>query len=210
MTGQLEQRLLNVWIQASQLKRYLSRPDAPPAIKECKALFDKANLVDEPFEPSVDSENGERNQVPVPAELRSIIPDRNVVLHARYKSQGVVYTRFSTHLGNSLIYYHSKGDRTSDAVPGSIQHILERGKRIIFSVQRHLPKHPHIFDPFSPYPNFPAKLYSCQMSASLEIVELDWVVSHFARWQIFSDHVAIVSLSKVCISCSFLCHIPSR
>ena len=195
MIGQTEQRLVNVWIQASRLRRWLARPDSPPAVRECKALFDKATQQSATF---IDhSEHDTGCKVPVPAELRGVIPQKTVVLLARYKINGVIYARSSTYLGNSLIYYHSKGDKRSVAVPGGIQHILEVDNRIVFAVRHHLPKEPCIIDPFTPYPDFPAKLYSSQMSDSLELVELDWVVSHFARWQIYAGHVVIVSLSKV-------------
>jgi len=42
MLGQLESTMLFSFIRAGKLRCWLSRPDCPPVIKECKALFDKA------------------------------------------------------------------------------------------------------------------------------------------------------------------------
>jgi hypothetical protein len=201
MIGQLEPRLLDVWIQACQLRRWIARPDAPPAIKECKVLFDKVNPMDTLSEVNHFEDEPTKHAI-IPAALRSIIPDQHITLYARYKHNGVIYSRSSTHIGNSLIYYHQSG-WIGEAVPGSIQHIVQKDKKIVFAVKRHLPKHPDLVDPFSFYPDFPARLYSSNLSEILELVDFESVVSHCARWQIFADHVVILSLSKVCTSPHF-------
>ena len=41
-TGQLEATLFRSFLRAGKVKRWLAREDCPPAIKECKSLFDKA------------------------------------------------------------------------------------------------------------------------------------------------------------------------
>ena len=68
-----------------------------------------------------------------------------------------------------------------------------------FAVQRQLPARQDVVDPFEPYIHFPAKLYSSGMGDALEIVEVDWIMCHFARWQMSSEHVVVLSLSRVCI-----------
>jgi len=42
LTGEMETTIVHTFIKAGKLKRWLSRPDCPPVIKECKILFDKA------------------------------------------------------------------------------------------------------------------------------------------------------------------------
>jgi hypothetical protein len=143
----------------------------------------------------------DRRQAPVPNDLRSLVSGNKITLQARFKHDGIVYSRSSTHLGNSLIYFHPKGEKTL-VVPGSIKYIIRKTQdQVLFAVQRHVELPKNTLDPFAQYPYFPAKLHSAIL-ADLEIVKVDWVMSHFARWQISSQHVVIVSLSKV--SCLFL------
>jgi len=40
--GEMETTMVHTFIKAGKLKQWLSRPDCPPVIKECKILFDKA------------------------------------------------------------------------------------------------------------------------------------------------------------------------
>ncbi|KAG2746130.1 hypothetical protein P692DRAFT_201719053, partial [Suillus brevipes Sb2] len=102
--------------------------------------------------------------------------------------------------GNSQVLFYPQGDRLSSPVPSSIQHIYATPTgELVFAVHRQLPldRHDHTIDPFSVYPNFPAKLYSSSFSNSLETIKVSWVISHFARWQISSDHVVALSLCRV-------------
>jgi hypothetical protein len=136
-----------------------------------------------------------RDATNVPIDLRSLVGEKKIALRARYKHQGIVYSRSSAHLGNSLIYFYPHGVK-SEKVPGSIKYIVHKQGKILFAVQRHLDIPNDVVDPFKPYPYFPAKLYRSTL-ADLELVEIDWVLSHFARWQISQDHVVVLSLSKV-------------
>ena len=68
---------------------------------------------------------------------------------------------------------------------------------MLFSVRRQDVVHPSVVYPFKAYPHFPAKLYSSGIQDTLEVVHIDWVLCHFARWQMSSDHVVILSLSRV-------------
>jgi hypothetical protein len=96
-----------------------------------------------------------------------------------------------------LIYFHPEG-RTSDEVPGVIKYIVNSGDHVLFAVQRHLDTPTNLSDPFERYPYVPAKLYRTAL-AELELVKIDWVVSHFARWTLTSEYVVVLSLSKVSV-----------
>ncbi|KAG0699831.1 hypothetical protein DFH29DRAFT_754332, partial [Suillus ampliporus] len=154
------------------LHRWLSRPDCSPAIQECKFLFDSTYA---------------------PKSAGTL-----AILRARLKFNGIVYSRASTHVGNSQVFYYSQGDRLSSPVPGSIQHIYATPTgELVFAVHKLLPRHDQSIDPFAMYPHFPAKMYSSSSSSHLENVKVSWVVSHFARWAVSSDTVVILSLSRV-------------
>ncbi|KAJ3495364.1 hypothetical protein NLJ89_g10637 [Agrocybe chaxingu] len=107
--GQLEATMLSVYSKMANLRHWLARPESPEFRKRCKAIFDKAfNMLSEnDFEDDLlpDTAFG-----PVPPLLRSIVSDKKVALRARYKSNGVVFSRH----------------RRADVAFGSIEHIITR------------------------------------------------------------------------------------
>jgi hypothetical protein len=195
--------MLRSFIKAASLKRWLGRSDCPPAIKECKVLFDKAYASKKDEYPGLAplgddiEESNEQRFVSVPSDLQPLINGSKVMLRARCHLHGVVYARSSTHLGNSLVHFYPGGNKSSPPIPGSIKYIFATQNTVAFAVQRHLNMRPGTVDPFAAYPDFPARLYASTLADELEVVELDWVTCHFARWQISSEHVVVLSLSKV-------------
>ena len=102
-------------------------------------------------------------------------------------------------MGNSQIFFYPNGDRSLTPVPTNIKYIYGTlTGEMLFAVQRHLPLdlHDRTIDPFSMYPDFPAKLYSTNFQSRLEKVKVSWAVSHFARWAVSDCHAVILSLSR--------------
>jgi hypothetical protein len=207
-TGEMESTMLNTFVKAGKLKRWLARPDCPAVIKECQILFDKAYAPKIPdYNDINDGGNGvftdtlyaEDHPTPrtVPNELRPLAQKLKAIMRARLRHNGVIYADSSTHLGNSLNHFYTNGDRSKSPTPGCIKYIFERQGEMVFAVQRQLNAHPNVVDPFEPYPHFAAKLYSSHLSQTLELVHVNWVMCHFARWQISSEHVVVLSLSRV-------------
>ncbi|KAF8589288.1 hypothetical protein K439DRAFT_1333119, partial [Ramaria rubella] len=98
------------------LQRWLGRSDCPPAIKECKLLFDKA------YAPQCDeyiSSNLDQNflssskPVPVPCDLQHLVKQPKVIFHAWLPFGCIIYARYSTHCGNSLVFFYPSGDKTT-------------------------------------------------------------------------------------------------
>jgi hypothetical protein len=104
-----------------------------------------------------------------------------------------------------LILFHPNGIETHE-VPGVIQYIFNTvSKETFFAVQRHLDAPHDLPDPYKMYPYFPAKIYQSNL-AEMELVKVDWVVSHFARWTMMPDRpdiVVVLSLSKVDVELTF-------
>lgn len=50
---------------------------------------------------------------------------------ARMWHKGILYTRASTHVGNSLILYHPEGKMDTVPIPGSIQSISKDNRLIV-------------------------------------------------------------------------------
>jgi hypothetical protein len=200
--------MLYSFIKTSKLRCWLGRPDSPPAIQECKVLFDKMSapksatslgeeFAEDPLDDSLQAPSSAR-AVTVSEDLYALIKRCTAILRAHLKFDGVIYSRASTHIGNSQVFFYPQGDRLSSPVPGSIRHIYATPTgELVFAVHKLLPLHDQTIDPFAMYPHFPAKMFSSSFSSHLENVKVSWVVGHFARWAVSSDTVVILSLSRV-------------
>jgi len=181
--GELEIVMLESFIRQGRLHRWMSRDDCPESIRECSKNLDKqSRRADYSSSPSV----------AFPRDLASLIRCKRGSLHAYHRVGEIMFSRSSTHTGNSLIGYYPQGEATSPPVYGSIQYIFSIDGKVRFAARRHLPA-TVTFDRFVLYPHFPAKLFSSKMGG-LEIVHLDWVIGHFARWRFNSDLVVALPL----------------
>ncbi|KIM53380.1 hypothetical protein SCLCIDRAFT_35858, partial [Scleroderma citrinum Foug A] len=100
----------------------------------------------------------------------------------------------STHQGNSLIMFYPGGRQSSPPIPGCIKYIFKDNGRILLGVQHQLPAGADAINPFQHYPYFPAHLYSAQMGEDLEVVHLEWVMCHYARWHLSEKYDVILPL----------------
>jgi hypothetical protein len=178
-------------------------PDCPQLLKSCKKMFDRAyGGPDSLHDDEMDLDNADRSSTATPDDLRSATGLRNAVLSARHWYNGTLYSRASTHVGNSLVYYHADGIAASDPIPGSIKYIYRpKDGTITYAIQRQVPVSNGTLDPFRHYPDIPAKLYSSQLSDSLDLVRPDWVVAQYARWVMHADYAVVMSLCQVSIFC---------
>lgn len=192
-SGQLEATMLHSFLRAGHLRHWLERPDCPPAIAECKILFDKLSLssIEEPENP-----RRETHATNIPSDLAVLLAGRKVSTQARLTYDGHVYARSATHLGNSRILYYPNGDITAAPVPGEIKYIFTHEGKRSFAVHCTLSAENVTLDPFRHY-NFPIKLYSTKLFEGLEEVQVDWVVGHFASYPFSPNRVAVLSLSLV-------------
>lgn len=228
--GEMESTVLQSFFRAAKIRHWLARPDCPPAIKECKELFDKhftharqdnergnpeqVNDEDvfvhldqplnagEPMDVDDEAVAAEAEQPELltesnlPVELREL-SGRLISMQARLRVRNVVFATSSAHVGNSLVLFYPNGNRMAKAVPGSIKYIVTIGRSAPrFAVQRQQPVALGVIDPFQPYHDFPAKLYSSQLHSSLDWIDVDWVDCHYARYPMSSQHVAVLSLSR--------------
>ena len=199
--GEMEQTALHAFIHSARLKSWFARADHPPAISACKELFDKY-VQPGNAESSYSSTVSEKRPASscTPSDLFPLVSQSHVVLHARYTFGGVVFSRHSTHMGNSLIIFYPSGNLQLFPVPGSIKYIFEHVGHVHFAVQQQLPSK-HGADPFHHYPHFLAQLYSCCMSDSLEMIHPAWVLSHYAWWRFSPQCDVILTLAQVCHFC---------
>ena len=198
--------MVHTFIKAGKLKWWRARPDCPPVIKECKILFNKAHApkVHDVVSGINDDRDGvfmetsftDDHPAPciIPDELRCFTKKAKVVMHTQLRHHGIIYAISSTHLSNSLILFYLHSNKSKSLIPGCIKFIFEQGQ-LVFTVQCQLEAAQGILDPFEPYSHFLTKLYSSCLSEELVVVHVDWVLCHFARWQISSEHIVVLSLS---------------
>jgi hypothetical protein len=179
------------FIRAGRLKSWLTRPGCPPAIQECKRIFDK--LVGNAYDTQTEH--------PMPPTPPAQLDEESISSPeiARWQHGRIGFARSSTHRGNSQILFYAGGDRHTPPVPGVIKSIQLRGERVVFMANRYLPVADEVVDPFRHYPHMEIKLYSAVLEPD-EFVELDWILAHFASYPFQQDCVAIVSLSRVSFS----------
>jgi len=210
--GELEQTVLESFIQGSRLRHWLARPDCPTAIKECKVLFDKYITNSGVSSGDIFSDVAGRAKQAAPTDLQLLTSQKCMVLHARTDFGGIVFSRYSTHQGNSLIMFYPGGSQSSPPIPGRIKYIFKDNGRTQLAVQCQLPAGADAINPFECYPYFPARLYSAQVDEDLEVVHLQWVMCHYARWHLSEKYDVILPLLQVSIDtghCTFYLHITT-
>lgn len=184
---------MHVHIKKSKIKQWLSHPECPAFIKQCKNIFDKALGT-----AGKEKTPAESAFVSTPRNLRSLFPDTTIALLARHVIGELMFSRRSTHIGNSLILYYPGGRKNLPTVPGSIEYIIARKNQPpVFAVHRQLPAPPGSIDPFKPYAHFHASVFSATLSPDLILVQLDWVKSHYGRWKMNDKVVAVLPLARV-------------
>jgi hypothetical protein len=193
----LEATMHSSYLKAAKLKAWLSRPDCPPIIRECKSLFDKLfhhrNEPEDAIQDAVQDKSGNL-AVNVEQPVSFLLADANAIQRARVEYDGVVYARSSSHLGNSYIHFFPNGAKNLDPIPASIKHIFVRSGNTSLAVIRHLPASAP--DPFRYYCDLPIKLWSSKLAEDMEVIELDWVAGHVACWEWSSEHCVFLDLSR--------------
>lgn len=194
--------MLSAFSKAAKLKHWLSRPDCPQFLRECKVVFDKA--FSKPSLTTLDDlDFPDSAYAKPPAGLRPLLSDLLVAVRAHHKFNNAIFSRSSTHQGNSLILFYPNGDRSLSPIPASIQYIVCRqSKEVIYAVRRQ-EECQATCDPFQFYPHFPAKVYSPILSPCLEVVHPEWVFSHYARWKLDPNRVIILTLSRASLNFCF-------
>ena len=196
--GQLESSLTKSFIAASKLRRWLNRTDAPFFIKECKAVFDKAfGLTSKESAVLANPETLGGTDTLTPSDLYPLVKQDRVALRAHASYAGTNYSRSSTHVGNSLIIYWARGDVSGAPSVGSIKYIYNTADSVKLAVQRQVAAPDGTVNPFHPYPDYHAQIYSSQMSSVLEEVQFSWVVGHCARWHMSTELCVVLPLLRV-------------
>jgi hypothetical protein len=168
------------YMRGANLRRWLKRPDCPEVVRQFKRLFDQAFTPKKPQE-----------------KVLQDSPKSKQLEHAYYTYNGVIFSRSSTHLGNSLVLFYPTPSSTTP-VAGSIQKIETSGNQTYFFIKRQTMLPSSAYNPFRRYTSFPATVYSAKMDDGPDVrVCPQSVVSHVARFNFSSERAVIVNLSRV-------------
>ncbi|KAJ3926665.1 MAG: hypothetical protein NXY57DRAFT_867152, partial [Lentinula lateritia] len=176
--GPMESTIIKSWARTANLRRWLHRPDCPQAIKQVQVIFNKC------FVP-----------VNAPRFTEDFVQAKG--LHRAYvQSNGVNFSGVETHIGNATIIYRSAASEIP--IPGQIQFIenapTRSALRLHVRAYRQLPT--NIYDPFLQYPYLQSATYLSRLSDTEEIISLDNVVSHAARFDYSHGRSVFVNLSR--------------
>ncbi|KAF5317882.1 hypothetical protein D9758_018788 [Tetrapyrgos nigripes] len=178
--GVMESTIMKTLARTANIRRWLRRPECPEAVKQLKVLFDKC------FVPA---------NAPPPQEENHEMKG-NFCAYAKHKC--INFSGVHTHSGNSHIIYRPVG--SPSAIAGQIEVIedmsAERGTPILVHVRPFLPLVKPLSDPFLCYPHFQATTYSSQLSDEKDIIGLDRIISHAARFDYSYGRSVLVDLSR--------------
>ncbi|KAE9392362.1 hypothetical protein BT96DRAFT_830726 [Gymnopus androsaceus JB14] len=178
--GVMESTMIKTLVRTANIRHWLHCPDCPEAIKQLKVLFDKS------FVPA-----NATSQTKEFVEMKG-------TRRAYASFDGVNFSGVDTHAGNANIFYRPSPNQTP--VAGQIQWIENKptpdGTILHLHVQPYERLSKHLYDPFLRYPHFSATTYSSTLSASANIITLDAIVAHAARFDYSLGRSVLVNLSR--------------
>jgi hypothetical protein len=173
----MEATIIKSVTRTANIRRWLGRPDCPEAVCQLKVMFDKC------FKPA----NGmvKQENRPTKGSTRA---------HAKLDSTN--FSRSKTHPGNATIIYRPSPDERP--IAGVIQEIHNETNSSLIRLHvqpfESLPK--HLYDPFLRYPHLSAKTYSSTLREEADVISLDAIVSHAARYDYTHNRSVLVNLCR--------------
>ncbi|KAJ3766154.1 hypothetical protein FB446DRAFT_654216 [Lentinula raphanica] len=222
--GMFEYTLLHSFIKGASFRQWLLRSDCPPLLQYCGELLDKAYGYntqttsfdgDDAYDPS-DQDTVNLDELGKTGSSRHIIstPPTSELIRLTGTDDIQCFSRIAAPngnyaiapsvgkagVGNSYICYEIPGThREVDWSAGQIQHIFRQDGRMYMAIKRSKKIPLTTADPFRSFwkDGFCAKMVSLAFSKNLEIVEVDRVIAHTARWELTADHAVVLNLSRV-------------
>jgi hypothetical protein len=203
-----EQTIVGAFTLGCRTRHWLSRPDCPDAIKKCKELYDSAYRKTDAVPVNEDSVDpsplspGKRKPIQLESRLASQLNIDHAIVRCYYPHLNVYFSPSETHLGNSLVTFRLPGDPQEQIRYGSIQLIYwDDGSGWKFVIRQQCPKPPQsqdsIHDIFAEYPDFPAQMCLVELTDEIDVIKVDDIVGHYARWDWSEDYCAVLRLDKV-------------
>jgi len=175
----MECTIMKTVVRTANIRRWLRRPDCPEAVRQLKLLFDKC------FIPA--------NATSEDHELRPMKGSRR----AYAKLDGVNFSPSSTHAGNATIIYRaSPGARPIGGQIQQIKNVGLNGTTVQIHVRPYELLSKSLYDPFLRYPHLLAKTYSSTLGETEDVIGLEDIVAHAARFDYSHNRTVLVNLSR--------------
>ncbi|KAJ3847686.1 hypothetical protein EV368DRAFT_50719 [Lentinula lateritia] len=217
--GEFEHTLLHSFCTGAFFRQWMMRPNAPPFLRYCQKLIDKAYNYDHrpsdhsasnaPDQSSVTPDLIASNFTLTPKTTIASVPELTNLLGTEPfesfsripASKGDYTIPIEGALGNSYICFHPEGDYHPGQQwsAGQIQHIFRRKNNGPIQLAVLQSQSVHVEDPFSDFwgNGFEAKLVSSKFVDILKVIEMKQVAAHTARWAISNELVVVVNLCSV-------------
>ncbi|KAE9387574.1 hypothetical protein BT96DRAFT_993174 [Gymnopus androsaceus JB14] len=174
--GAMESAIMKSVARTANLRHWLRRPACPEAVRQLKVLFDKC------FVPAN-----------APSQTNEFVAMKGV-RRAYAKHDGVNFSGSSTHAGNASIIYRPIPDHAP--IAGQIQWIESKGDTVRLHVRPYQQLSKALYDPFLKYPHFSATTYSSVLGEKEDVINLDDIISHAARYDYSYGRSVLVNLSR--------------
>src|ERR1700748_1267776 len=186
LKGDIESTMSHSFNRRNTLIRWLEN-DASDAIERLKAIFRR-------FFPNYSEDKVLKGKTPMTGlnstaavDLLSAVKknglvasSRDIKLHANLHIAGKIYSRKSTHDGNSGILVRFNEGNMVGETPAVIKYIFSAGDATYLAVNRYKPRPEGSVDPFQHYPALHASIWSSDTEGCLEIIEENAVIGHIA------------------------------
>lgn len=215
--GELEATLVESFMTAASLRKWLSRSDQPDSVKVIQMILAKTfppgrgtfheNTLLEPDpsddtmqidDTSPDADTPRHVKILVSLALERGSNSTSLVFRKRIRLKGIMFSTRETHKGNSVIEFYVHNARTSQQTSaGTIEHIaMIDDDSTFFVIRPYAPLPRGAIDPFVRYKDFPATVYA---NSQLDFVTVNAtkIKSHAAA---YTDEkrgrTIIISLSR--------------
>ncbi|KAJ3871047.1 hypothetical protein F5051DRAFT_341426, partial [Lentinula edodes] len=223
--GKFECTMHHSFCEGANFRQWLLRSNSPPMLRYCQQLMDKAynfnhelpatpeddvddSVPDLPTVPELVENNfaqpDSRYIIPPPSNLKKLLGAVPSECFSRIPGSKGDYTiPGEGALGNHYICFQPEGVYHPGQrwLAGQIRHIFRQTQKgpIKLAIQRSLST--TALHPFGDFwaNGFEADMVSSEFSSNLEIVNLNQVAGHSARWAISDNQVVVVSLCSVSV-----------
>lgn len=180
ISGVMESTIIKTVARMSNIRRWLRRPECPEAVQQLKVLFDKS------FVPANATDEDDTLR-PMKGPHRAYV-----------KLDGVNFSPSATHAGNATIIY--RATTGGQPIGGQIQQIQNKTTQHGLTIQVHVrpyePLPSSSFDPFRRYPHLLATTYSSSLRREEDVISLDDIIAHAARFDYSLNRTVLVNLSR--------------
>ncbi|KAJ3912190.1 hypothetical protein F5877DRAFT_54406 [Lentinula edodes] len=218
--GELELTILESICKNATFRRWMMLPGCPELVKFCRILLDKAYGYDkrnelaqndaddlqganpkEVLEYSADSTARRQVSIKFPMDVANKIGNLNPICFSQVPApKGFYGTPALRPVGNSYVCYRPPKNSSREAsLMGQIRYIFEHEGTTNMAIVRSQPyvgPIPDIFARFSTQ-GFDARTVSPSFSNVHDIVTVDSILGHAARWELTPEYAVMLSLARV-------------